>query len=106
MIDTSTLLTLAARSPEPYIHLDNRGLVLCNGPRSVLIPAGRYRWVTDTLAVIADEGRATRTQGDHVFGGFATDDAVILYAGVREELISLGLEPAAFEMLRQAMSPQ
>jgi hypothetical protein len=104
MIDASASLTLAARSPEPYVHLDNRGLVVCNGPRCVMIPAARYRWLTETLDVLARENRATRTQGDHVLGGFATEDAVTLYAGFREELISVGLERAAFDMLREALA--
>ena len=31
--------------PAPYIHADNRGLVLCNGPQCVLIPASQLRAV-------------------------------------------------------------
>jgi hypothetical protein len=104
MIETSTPLTLAARTPEPYVHLDNRGMVLCNGPRCVMIAAGRFPWVAETLELIAAERRATRTQGDHVLGGYAGDDAVTLYAGHREQLISVGLEPAAFDALRRTLA--
>ncbi len=103
MIDAKTSLTLAALRPEPYIHLDNRGMVLCNGPRCVMIPAGRFPWVADTLALLGEEDRATRTQGDHVLGGYATEDAIVVYAGYREDLISVGLAPAAFRILLDTM---
>jgi hypothetical protein len=104
MAEPSTSLTLAALTPEPYVHLDNRGMVLCNGPRCVMISAGRYPWVAETLSLIAAERRATRTQGDHVLGGFQGDDAVMPYAGFREDLISVGLAPAAFATLREALA--
>ena len=104
MIESSTSLTLAARTPPPYVHLDNRGLVLCNGPRSVLIAAARYPWLAETLEVIAAERRATRTQGDHVLGGYVDGDEVTLYAGFREDLISLAVERAAFDALRKALA--
>ena len=39
------MLTVPARLPAPYVHADNRGLVLCNGPQCVYIPASQLRAV-------------------------------------------------------------
>jgi len=33
MSDGPTTLTLAARTPEPYVHVDNRALVICSAGR-------------------------------------------------------------------------
>ena len=104
MLDATTSLTVQARVPNPYVHVDNRGIVICNGPRCVMIAAARFPWVAETLELIAAERRATRTQGDHVLGGYAGDDAVTLYAGHREHLISVGLEPAALDALRETLA--
>jgi len=104
MLDISTSLTLPAARPEPYLHLDNRALLICNGSRCVMIPAGRFPWVVETFNLVADERRATRRQGDHALGGFLTTDAVVLFAGYRESLISVTLEPSAFDRLRQTLA--
>jgi len=104
MLDITTSLTLAASQPEPYIHLDNRAMVICNGSRCVMIPAGRFPWVVETFALVTDERRATRRQGDHALGGFVTQDAIVLFAGYRDSLVSVALEPSAFEDLRKAMA--
>ena len=49
--------------PEPYVHADNRGLVLCNGPQCVSSRRSQLRSCAETFEIIADEGRATRSQG-------------------------------------------
>ena len=56
-------ITVQARLPKPYVHVDNRGLILCNGPRCVCVPASQLRTCAETFEIIADEKRATRTPG-------------------------------------------
>ena len=105
MPDSSTSLTLAASTPDPYVHVDNRGLVMSNGPRCVMVPAASFRFAAETLEVIAAEDRATRNQHDHIFGGYVAGDGVVLFGGVRDDLISVTLPRAAFDELRRAMAP-
>ena len=81
MLDATSSLTIQARLPNPYVHVDNRGLILCNGPRCVCIPASGLRACAETLEIIATERRATRTQGQHLVGGYIDGGYVVLYAG-------------------------
>jgi hypothetical protein len=104
MIDSSTSLTVAASTPEPYVHLDNRGLVISNGPRCVMMPAASFRFAAETLELIAAERRATRNQHDHILGGFQAGDDVVLFGGQRDDLVSVRLPRAAFDELCRAMS--
>jgi hypothetical protein len=104
MTDPSTSLTITAHRPEPYVHLDNRGLVICNGLRCVLVPAANLRWAAETCDLIATEERATRAQGNHVVGGFVNDDSVVLFAGTREDIISVGMPRVGFERLRRELN--
>jgi hypothetical protein len=68
-------------------------------------PGGRAGRTAETLDILAQEGRATRTQQHHVFGGFkAADGAVVLYAGAQEDLVSLRVSAEAFEQLRATLS--
>ena len=69
-VDANTSLTVKARLPNPYIHVDNRGLILCNGARCVCVPASQLRTCAETFDIIANERRATRTQGPHLVGGY------------------------------------
>src|SRR3954453_2887205 len=101
MVDSSTSLTLDAEAPRPYVHLDNRALVLCNGSDCVIPPSARFPWVRETFALIADERRATRTQGDHVPGGFFAAGGVVLFAGGRDAITSVRLAAGAFATLRE-----
>ena len=57
MLDATTSLTVQARVPNPYVHVDNRGLILCNGPRCVCVPGAQLRTVAETFEIIADEKR-------------------------------------------------
>jgi hypothetical protein len=104
MIDSSTSLTVAASTPEPYVHLDNRGLVISNGPRCVMVPASSFRFAAETFEVIAAEDRATRNQHDHILGGYVAGDAVVLFGGLRDDLVSVRLPRGAFDELRRAMA--
>jgi hypothetical protein len=101
MVDSSTSLTLDAVVPAPYVHLDNRAIVLCTGDRCVTLPAARFPWVRETFGLIATERRATRTQGDHILGGFATSDGVVVFAGARDAIVSVRLAADAFRALHE-----
>jgi hypothetical protein len=104
MVDSSTSLTLDAAAPAPYVHVDNRALVICNGSACVILPSARFPRVRETFALIADERRATRMEGDHVLGGFVDDGGVVLFAGGREEIVSVRLEAGAFAALRERLA--
>src|SRR3954451_10736749 len=103
-LDSSSWVTVGARIPDPYVHLDNRGLILCNGTRCVSIPASQLRTVAETFEVIADEHRATRTSGPHLVGGYVAGDAVTLYAGTTDDLASVTLSRIDFDELRVALA--
>jgi hypothetical protein len=95
-------LTLHATAPSAYVHVDNRALVLCNGQRGILINRAQGRWLHEALEIIAEERRATRSQQQHAFGGFFTDSgAVVLFAGVHDDLVSVELSETAFAALRE-----
>jgi hypothetical protein len=98
-------LTLDAVRPAPHVHLDNRALYVSDGARTVMVSLSQQRWLAETLDILAEEGRASRAQHHHVFGGFKADDgAVILYAGAQEDLVAVQLTGEAFERLRSTMS--
>ncbi len=103
MLDATTSISVPARLPAPYVHADNRGMVLCNGPRCVCIPASQLRTCAETFSVIADEGRATRGQGDHLVGGYIVGADVILYAGTLDDLVSVTVTTVDFNALRKAI---
>jgi hypothetical protein len=102
MPDFNTSITVPARLPAPYVHVDNRGLIVCNGPRCVSIPASQLRTWAETFELIASEQRATRGQGEHVVGGYVDGADVVIFAGTRDDLISVSLTPADFTALREA----
>ena len=97
------MLTVPARLPAPYVHADNRGMVICNGPQCVLIAASQLRQCAETFAIIADEGRATRQQAQHVVGGYKADWSVVLYAGTQDVLLSVQVSEGEFSSLREAI---
>jgi hypothetical protein len=96
-------VTVSARLPAPYVHADNRGLVLCNGPQCVYIAASQLRQCAETFEILAAEGRATRGQGPHVVGGYRTGGDVVLYAGTQDDLLSVTLSETDFNVLREAI---
>ena len=100
-------LTISGDSAAPFVRLDSRTLVLCNGPSAVafsLSSSGRF--VEETLMIVLDEGRATRTQGERVFGGFreADSERVTIYGGTRDDLVVVVLAAAELERLQQAVT--
>jgi hypothetical protein len=98
------VITVAARLPAPYIHANNRGLVLCNGTQCVFIQASQLRQCAETFEIIADEGRATRAQGPHVVGGYTVGGDVVLYAGTQDDLLSVTVTSTDFAALREAIA--
>ena len=87
---SDTPLHVAAKTVDPYLHLDNRGLILYDGFQGVLFPSAMLGWVRETVKLLAEEKRATRRQGDHVLGGMVEEDGtVILYGGLSDALVSV-----------------
>ena len=98
-------LTLDAEQAGPHVHLDNRSLFLSDGARTVMFSLSQTRWLAETLDIIEADGRASRAQQHHVFGGFkGADGAVVLYAGAQEDLVTLRVSGEAFERLRSTLS--
>jgi hypothetical protein len=100
-------LTIAGEVAAPFVRLDSRTLLLCSGSRAVafsLSSSGVF--VEETLMIILDEGRATRAQGDRVFGGFRDADAerITLYGGTRDDLVVVVLGAPEVERLQQAVT--
>ena len=99
-------LSLAAETAGPYVYVDNRAFVLSDGRRGVLFNRAHARWLGETLAIVADEGRATRLQQQHVFGGFAAaSGATVLFAGTFDDLVTVRLSGEAFASLRAELEP-
>lgn len=98
-------LTLGARAADPYLHLDNRGLVVFDGYRCLMFPANTLPWVRETLELLLDEKRATRRQGDHYLGGFVAEDgsAATVYAGPVDDLATLRIDVDALTELRDKL---
>jgi hypothetical protein len=86
-------MTVAGRSPEPYLHLDNRGLVLFDGAKCVMFAGAMLGWVRETFDLLLDEKRATRHRGDLYLGGMVDDESqtVTLYGGPAEGMATLEL---------------
>jgi hypothetical protein len=98
------VVTVSVKPSEPYIHADNRALVLCNGYQSVLIAASQLRACAETFGIIAEEGRATRTQAQHVVGGFKQGGEIVIYAGTQDALLSVTVSEADFSAVREAIA--
>ena len=100
-------LTIAGEVAAPFVRLDSRTLLLCSGPRAVSLSlSSSGRFVEETLMIVLDEGRATRAQGDRVFGGFRDDEGqrVTLYGGTRDDLVAVVIGAAELERLQVAVT--
>ena len=84
-------LTVTCRPTEPYLHVDNRGLVVFDGRRGVIFAGAMLGWVRETIELLIDEKRATRHRGDHYLGGWVDEAAGVatVYAGPTDGLVSL-----------------
>jgi hypothetical protein len=92
--------------PEPFVHCDNRGLVLSSGGRCVAFIGGaQLMWAAETFDIVAEEGRATRSQHERVLGGFRRQEGggVVVFGGERGMLVSVQLASDAFEGLRRTL---
>ena len=94
-------LTVPARSPKPYIHLDNRGLVLFDGGRCVIFAGATLGWVRETIGILLEEKRATRHRGEHFLGGMVSADGgtATLYGGPADDMATLDVEVDALRAL-------
>jgi hypothetical protein len=102
MLAGDSPVTIGARTADPYLHLDNRGLVVSDGRHGVLFPANTLPWVAETIGLIIEERRATRRQGEHILGGFleADEQSAVLYAGPPTNLVSVVVARDAIDGLR------
>ena len=95
-------LTVTVTTPGPYVHLDNRALVLHDGRSCVVYANAAFTWISETLRLILAERRATRQQGAQVFGGFVHEDderRATLYAGTAYGLVTCDIATADLETL-------
>lgn len=98
-------LTVEGRTVSPYMHLDNRGLVVFDGSRCVMLSANTLPWVRETIELVLDEKRATRRQGDHYLGGFLAEDgrSATIFAGPADDLATLRVDVDALAALRDQL---
>lgn len=102
---TATPLTVPAAAPSPYLHIDNRALVVHDGQACVLFQQGSFPWVEETLRVLVDEKRATRQQGPQILGGFVGEDgSATLYAGTVHHLLTVTVGAAELELVRAKLA--
>jgi hypothetical protein len=93
-------LHLTTALAEPYVHVDNRALVLHDGRNCVMYGRSSFPWLAETLRVLLEERRATRQQSSQVFGGYLHDDGrATLYAGTVHHLVTTTLAPGDLETL-------
>ena len=105
MLANDKPITIPARSVEPYVHADNRGLVVFDGRRCVVVPAQTLPWVAETVGILLEEKRATRHHGTVNFGGFVADDgqSATLYVGAGDDMATLEVSVQALEQLRDGL---
>ena len=93
--------TVSATIPRPYVHLDNRGLVLAHDGRcATFFGAPMLRWASETLGIIEREERATRERSGCVLGGFFVEGGdVVLFGSDRNVSATVQLDRAGFDEL-------
>ena len=64
----------------------------------------QLRACAETFAIIAEEGRATRSQAQHVVGGFKQGGDVVIYVGTQDQLLSVTVSEADFASVREAIA--
>ena len=100
-------VTIPASVPEPFVHLDNRALIVSAGVNTALFGGAQLRFVAETLQIIAAEGRATRKLGTTALGGFrAGQGRITLFAGRPDRLAVVMLDAGPFDDLRAALDRQ
>lgn len=98
-------LTVPARSPKPYLHLDNRGFVMFDGAHCVIFAGAMLGWVRETFDLLVEEKRATRHRGDHYLGGMVSEDGqtVTLYGGPADDLATVDVDVEALRAVREQL---
>lgn len=101
MLARDAPVTIAGEAVGPYLHLDNRGLVVFDGRRCVMFAAPDLPWVAETLDILREEKRATRRHGPHALGGHLSEDGAhaTLYAGPADDLATLRIPADALGVL-------
>jgi hypothetical protein len=105
MLANDATITVSAAPVGPYLHADNRGLVVFDGRRCILIPATTLPWVAETVGVLLDEKRATRHHGTINFGGSIDEggQTATVYAGPADNMATLQVTVEALGQLRDAL---
>jgi hypothetical protein len=98
-------LTVPARAPSPYLHLDNRGFVIFDGSRCIIFAGNTLGWVRDTIELLLEEKRATRHRGDHFLGGMLSEDGqtATLYCGPADALATVDVSVDALGSVRDML---
>jgi hypothetical protein len=106
MLANDAPINVPARSVEPYLHADNRGLVVFDGRRCVVLPAQTLPWVAETIGILLEEKRATRHHGTVNCGGFIDDNgqSATLYVGPAEDMATLRVSVDSVAQLRDALT--
>ena len=100
-----TPLQLATVAPDPYIHVDNRAVIVHDGRHCVMYGQSSFRWLAETLRVLLEERRATRQQSAQVFGGFLDQEGrATLYAGTVHHLLTTTLSAEDLTTLHTRLS--
>ena len=105
MLDSSTSSRVPARLPAPYVHVDNRGLVLCNGPQCVSIPARSCARAPRRSRSSPPRGARRAARARTSSAATSTGGDVVLYAGTQDDLLSVTLNASDFGSLREAIGP-
>jgi hypothetical protein len=100
--------TFPASRSEPFIHLDERAVILFDGSAAIQFERARRRWVHETIDILLTDGRATRTHGVHTLGGFIADGTATIYAftNTHEQGIALTMPLERLTALRDALHVQ
>src|SRR3954463_8542144 len=101
-------VTFTATAVEPFVHLDNRALLISNGTNTAMFQGAALRFAAETLEILAAEGRATRKQGPaSVLGGFeAASGEITLFAGPADRLVTVSVARDTFAELRRRLDAQ
>jgi hypothetical protein len=97
-------LIFPAKAPDPHLHLDNRALIVHAGTRTLRVGASSFPFVLETLQILTQEGRASRSSGQLFAGGvIGPDGQVTLYFGMGDEFLSVAVERSVFDALQTGL---
>lgn len=102
-MSTEDSFTIGAQSVAPYVHVDSRSAVICDGRHTVIVPRPRLAIFAETLRVLLTEGRATRGQNEFTCGGFTAGDDVVLYVSDARAALSVRVAAADVQALHDRL---